>query len=119
MSIARRIREAREARGRSQSSLAAAVGVTRGACGHWEKGATVPSVAHLAQVAAVLDVRFEWLATGRGERDSDPAVREERPEINTAPGPALSAEAAEVLAVLARLPSDCRSRLVAFLRSIP
>ncbi|AUB80065.1 hypothetical protein THSYN_03185 [Candidatus Thiodictyon syntrophicum] len=119
MSISERIREAREVKGLSQADLAATVGVSRGACGHWEQGKTVPSVEHLAGVATVLGVRFEWLATGRGRRDYDPAVGEEH-SVSWGPSvPAVSQEERELIAVLARLPPVSRLRLVEFLRSIP
>lgn len=119
MSIGARIREAREDRGLSQWDLAATVGVTRGACGHWEQEKTAPSVENLARTAIALGVRFEWLATGRGRRDYDPAGIDERPEHHAMAPLVLDREEREVLAVLARLPQGCRSRLVEFLRSIP
>ena len=43
------------------------LGVSRGACGQWERGITVPSVMNLSKLAWHLNVYFEWLATGRGE----------------------------------------------------
>jgi transcriptional regulator with XRE-family HTH domain len=120
MSIAARIREVRDHRGLSQADLAAAVGVTRGACGHWEQGKTAPSVENLARIAGVLGVRFEWLATGRGVRDYDPLGVDEKLPRQYAPAPmGLDREEQEVLAVLSRLPTGCRARLVEFLRSIP
>jgi len=119
MSIAARIREAREHRALSQAELAAEVGVTRGACGHWEQGKTTPSVENLARAAGVLAVRFEWLATGRGVRDYDPAGADEWPERYIPAPVILNREERELLAVLSRLPPGCRSRLVEFLRSIP
>lgn len=80
MEIGERIRLAREAVVMTKSELARRVGVHPSACIQWEsEGGTHPKVEHLAQVAMVLDVRFEWLATGRGEMRYSPAVHEERP----------------------------------------
>lgn len=62
-----RIRQARAACGLSQDKLAVRVGVRRSAVAQWESPeGTSPNVAHLAQVAVVTGVCFEWLATGRG-----------------------------------------------------
>jgi transcriptional regulator with XRE-family HTH domain len=66
--MADRIRRARRVAGFSQEQLASMVGVQRSAVAQWEReGGTCPSVHHLAQVAVAMQVRFEWLATGRGE----------------------------------------------------
>ena len=69
----------------TKSELARRVGVHPSACIQWEsEGGTHPKVEHLAHVAQVLDVRFEWLATGRGEMNYPPGVREERPAYGAA-----------------------------------
>jgi len=62
-----RIALARKNKGLSQTQLASVLGVSRGACGQWERGITVPSVVNLSKLAWHLDIRFEWIATGRGE----------------------------------------------------
>jgi transcriptional regulator with XRE-family HTH domain len=64
--IAQRIALARWKKDLSQSDLAEKVGVTRGAVGQWETGATEPSDANLRRVATETDTSYEWLATGRG-----------------------------------------------------
>ncbi len=62
-----RIRRSRLTAGLSQSQLAQETGVRRSAVAQWEReGGTCPSVTHLAQIAIVTQVHFEWLATGRG-----------------------------------------------------
>lgn len=67
LSMADRIRGARTAAGLSQTQLAKETGVKRSAVAQWERrGGTHPSVSHLARIAVVTQVRFEWLATGRG-----------------------------------------------------
>lgn len=69
MSIAQRIIIARKLKNISQSKLAEFMKVSRGSCSQWERAITTPSVEHLSKLALLLDVNFEWLATGRGERD--------------------------------------------------
>lgn len=69
MSIAQRILVARKAKGWSQANLAEQLEVSRASCSQWERGATSPSVEHLSKLALLLDIQFEWLATGRGERE--------------------------------------------------
>lgn len=62
-----RIRKARTLSSLSQADLALRIGVQRSAVTQWERsGGTLPSVAHLIQVAVETGVNFEWLATGRG-----------------------------------------------------
>lgn len=68
MNLASRIRHARKRRDLSQAMLAHYVGVSRGAVANWESvDGSAPSAARLASIAEVSQVRFEWLATGRGE----------------------------------------------------
>ncbi len=55
----------------TQLQLVSKVGVTKSACGQWERGVTTPNVENLSRLAIILNVRFEWLATGRGEMDID------------------------------------------------
>jgi len=69
MSIAQRIIIARKLKSISQAQLAEKMGVSRGSCSQWENGVTTPSVENLSRLALVLEVNFEWIATGRGERD--------------------------------------------------
>lgn len=66
-SMSMRVRQARSAAKLSQAQLAVQLGVCRSAVAQWERtGGTSPSVDHLAKVAVVTGVLFEWLATGRG-----------------------------------------------------
>jgi transcriptional regulator with XRE-family HTH domain len=62
-----RIHQARAHAGMTKADLARRVGVCLSAAVQWEhpKG-TCPTVSHLAQIARVAGVAFEWLATGRG-----------------------------------------------------
>lgn len=106
-----RIRRARLTAGLSQSQLALETGVRRSAVAQWERvDGTSPSVQHLACIATVTQVYFEWLATGRGPG---------RPEDgNDLPAPeklpldaARTAQETEILSLLRRMPP--RKRQVA------
>lgn len=72
LSRATRIRRARTAAKLSQAQVASLTGVNRSAVAQWEsQDCTSPSLEHLAQLAVVTGVRFEWLATGRGQAVPD------------------------------------------------
>lgn len=78
--LADRIRMARRKAGLSQSKAAEGLGVHRGTVGHWERGAGHrPTSGNLMQLAMLLAVSYEWLATGRGSMqlssDDVPAAR--------------------------------------------
>ncbi|MGH8038665.1 MAG: helix-turn-helix domain-containing protein [Stenotrophomonas sp.] len=99
-----RIRRARLTAGLSQSQLALEAGVRRSAVAQWEReGGTFPSVQHLACVAIVTQVYFEWLATGRGpgrpEDGNDLTMSEE-----TSVDAARTAQETEILSLLRRMP---------------
>lgn len=77
--MADRIRQARRLRNLSQTQLAETVGVQRSAVAQWERaGGTHPSVEHLAQIAVITHVLFEWLATGRGPVSADATLLPEQ-----------------------------------------
>ncbi len=66
-SIRERIRIARDRAGLSRAELGRRVGVKPSAARQWEsRGATTPRIDHLASIASVTGVAFEWMATGRG-----------------------------------------------------
>ncbi len=114
MEIGERIRRAREAASLSKSELARRIGVHPSACIQWEApSGTTPTVEHLASIAALLDVRFEWLATGRGAMDYEPGIREE-----PASYAGTSADEARLLAVYRRLSAKKKKSLLAFLSTL-
>ncbi|WP_369977352.1 helix-turn-helix domain-containing protein [Xanthomonas bundabergensis] len=72
-SIGSRIRRVRSMANLSQSQLAEQVGVKRSAVAQWERDpGTFPSVKNLVKIAVIADVKFEWLATGRGSPQAQP-----------------------------------------------
>ena len=75
MRLAARIRAARQRAGLSQQSLAAGLGVSRGAVANWESARGVlPATERLQRVAHITGVAFEWLATGRGGLHYQPTL---------------------------------------------
>ena len=66
--IGRRIRETRHERGLTQDALAARTGVSRSAVAQWETGRAGQVTAHLAAIAAALEVGVEYLVHGAASR---------------------------------------------------
>lgn len=64
-----RIRQARLESKLSQAALAEKIGIQRSAVAQWERvNGSRPTVDNLCKIATIASVRFEWLATGRGQR---------------------------------------------------
>ena len=71
MDMHKRIKQARKAAGFNKSELARSLDVTPTSCSSWElppenRNNSRPSIDNLGRLALILNVRFEWLATGRG-----------------------------------------------------
>jgi transcriptional regulator with XRE-family HTH domain len=75
--FAKRLKQAREARGLSQNGLAAALGgeVTQSAVSYWESGKNLPATETLRELCTVLGVSADWLL---GLEDAAPARGAER-----------------------------------------
>lgn len=71
-----RIRQARDARGLSQSAVATACGHDSQQQSKYENGWVEPKAEKLLQIANTLGVRIEWLISGEGpmQRDDEPAA---------------------------------------------
>lgn len=67
MTLGQRFLLAREAKRLTQSELARRLGVTRNAVSMWERDESHPKSETMQKAAIILDVGFDWLATGRGE----------------------------------------------------
>ncbi|MBT4328782.1 MAG: helix-turn-helix domain-containing protein [Gammaproteobacteria bacterium] len=113
MDLADRISNTRKSKGLSQSQLATIIGVSRGACGQWETGYSTPSSQNLRKLATVLEVHFEWLATGRGNNEmsfnkvSEPtSPAYSNPQDEPLPGELLAFNSWAM-----RLPDEHRSRV--------
>lgn len=119
MEIGDRIRLAREGVGISKSELARRIGVHPSACIQWEsREGTYPKLENLIQLAVLLDVRVEWLATGRGAMHYSGAAREERPSYPAGEA-RLAADERRVLAVYRALPPRKRKALFELLDFLP
>lgn len=68
MSIGQRIAHARKEASISQQAVANRFGISRAAVAQWESGDTHPGTTKLEGLAQVLDVRLEWLTTGKGNK---------------------------------------------------
>jgi len=62
--LAKRIAQARKNLGLSQERLAERLNISRGACGHWERGVATPSTDHLYELSQILDIDIHWLVAG-------------------------------------------------------
>ncbi len=115
MSIGERIKLIRKRRGFSQAELAGLTGVSRGACGQWEAGLSLPSVKKLSKLAVLLEVRFEWLVTGRGEMEYVRGIEDEKAG-STERDFSLTIEQRELLTHYARLSAKGRHTIMDLLR---
>ncbi|PJE77821.1 HTH-type transcriptional regulator Xre [invertebrate metagenome] len=68
MNLSTRILQARKNKKLSQQSLADMIGISRSALAQWETEMSSPSVDNLRKMAELVNVSFEWLATGRGNQ---------------------------------------------------
>lgn len=66
MSLGQRIFKARKRKGLSQEALGKRLGVTREAVSQWEADVSEPTAARMRKASVILDVGYDWLATGRG-----------------------------------------------------
>lgn len=111
-----RIRSARRAAKMSQSALAAQLGVTPGAVAHWERpGGAKPGVERLASVAAAVNVSFDWLATGNGNRRRGKLPDEVVPAI-VLDAFARNIDEEQLLAYFRGLSAQARASLLGLLR---
>lgn len=79
--LGKRITQAREHAGLSQTALGTAFKLTRSAVSQWESELTEPTPENLRSIAIRTGVDFDWLATGRGKAIPDdgteaPAVKD-------------------------------------------
>lgn len=66
--LAKRIREARDLLGKTQSEFAHSIGTFQPSVSSWEKGATTPGSALLAAIAKKHKINLNWLLIGVGSK---------------------------------------------------
>ena len=73
-SLTSRVRLIRRAAGLTQAELAAQMKMSRSAVAQWESATgSSPSAENLSRLAIKLGCSYEWLATGRGNRNASAA----------------------------------------------
>lgn len=95
--------------------LGVRVGVSKAAVSDWETDKSPPELRNLIKVAIELAVRFEWLATGRGEMTYT-GVREESPDYGGRDP--MAADLREMIALWKQLPVSRQRAVTALLRAI-
>lgn len=86
MVLGERIRDARKAKNLSQEELAKQLFISRSALTKWETGQSMPDIRMLKQLADVLDVSLEYLASDDSVRpDPSATYAEPRPLYEPAP----------------------------------
>jgi len=93
--FAKRLREVRENKRKTQVGMGRVVGLTSVAYGGWERGEAEPSFANLIKICEYLDVSADWLLGIGKDNESKPMI--------TARINALKSEADQAAATLARL----------------
>ena len=118
MNINTRVRQARRAAGISQSRLAQILGVTRSACSQWESAqGTAPRRERLEQLANLLGVSYEWLATGVKAKGDKQAFGI-KDEATFTYKPAVTRDQEELLRLYNALSIKARIALMEFLRAM-
>lgn len=70
MQIGLRLSNCRQDRNMTQEELAGRLGITPQAVSKWERGASLPDISMLSDLARLLDVSADWLLGLRTERDA-------------------------------------------------
>jgi len=113
-SLAIRIKQSRQAKGFSQKQLAEEIGVSSSAISQYESTSyfhSEPSIKNLTKLTKVLDVSFEWLATGRGIREiEDFLLNEQITYKDDNRLISLTKEQKDILLLFEKLPLDWKKK---------
>jgi len=118
MDMNERICVARKAAGFNKSELARTLNVTPTSCSSWElpignRNNSRPGVENLGRLALILNVRFEWLATGRGPMPlSAPPITRRKTRLSA------SDRADSLLRLYRSLPASQRATVLDFMRLV-
>jgi len=121
-SLAIRIKQSRQAKGFSQKQLAEEIGVSSSAISQYESTSyfhSEPSIKNLTKLTKVLDVSFEWLATGRGIREiEDFLLNEQITYKDDNRLISLTKEQKDILLLFEKLPLDWKKKYKFTLKAI-
>ncbi len=113
-SLAIRIKQSRESKNLSQKKLAEKIGVSSSAISQYESTSyfhSEPSIKNLIQLARVLNISFEWLTTGRGIKEIEEFLLNEKTiykDDNRLIS--LTKEQKDILLLFENLPSDWQQK---------
>ena len=111
MPISTRIKEVRKLRNLSQRALADKINVTDSAISQYETGQTEPTIKNLSSIAIAVDCSFEWLATGRGEKEIEDFLQQLAQNYKKDKRLILlNDDRAELLELIEKLPDDWRDK---------
>lgn len=110
--IGERIKIAREGNKLNRKNLAEIMCLSGTIVGKWERGASNPSTAHLIKLAKVLNVSFEWLATGVDITAEKPHLTKDELAIKH------KTQMAQVEKIMQKMSPNQKESLVAFLGDI-
>ena len=122
MSIDERIKQGRQRIGLSKSALARILGVTPTSCISWElppsdRNSACPNVDNMTRLAVVFNVRFDWLANGRGPMSyaPDDGDGEQEPVVHKGQ---LPPDQRELLALFCDLPTDKQDAVITLIKDL-
>jgi len=113
-SIAIRIKQSRESKNLSQKQLAKEIGISSSAISQYESTSyfhSEPSVKNLVKLSTVLNVSFEWLATGRGIKELEDFLLNENTTFKDDNRLiSITKEQKDILLLFDKLPSDWKDK---------
>ncbi len=113
--LASRIKLARQSKKLSQKQLANRIGVSASAISQYESTShfhSEPSIKNLISISKVLEVSIEWLATGRGVKNIQYYLNNEKPSFG------YTAKQKEFLSLFDKLPNDWKDKQILTLKAI-
>lgn len=114
--LSERIKQARLLKNLSQKNLASKIGVSASAISQYESNAdfhTEPSIKKLIAISKALDVSIEWLATGRGAKNIQNFLKNEKSLPSWQ-----STKQKELLSLFDKLPIDWKEEQLQALKAI-
>lgn len=117
--FSKRLAEARENVGISQTALAERMHIERSSVSHWERSVTFPSTENLASLSRILNVSIDWLLTGDGAMAMNPKqVKDNESTYELSNKKELTQQEIELLESFSNLNDEQRVLLATFLKSL-